>query len=506
MGKGAYQTVYRCYWSAFYFLPKDDVEGERMSMFDYNWISGNKVYTHEMINVINPANGKVIGNVPISGKKEVAAAIEAASRAYVSWSKLTPSERGIYLIHWAENLLNKRDELALLMSEEQGKPINEARGEIEGSAQFIQWYAEEGKRIYGEVIPPSSRNQRITVIKQPVGVCGLITPWNFPGAMIARKVAPALAAGCTIIVKPASETPRIAIAMFDELMATKIPAGVANLVTGKASVISDALFEDKRVRKISFTGSTNVGKTLMKNAADQVKRISLELGGNAPVIVFPDSNLDVAAEKIVENKFENCGQMCNGINVIMAHKDIKEELINKIKYLVQRIKVGEGTKAGVQMGPLINEAALQRMEDLVKDAKEKGATVLTGGERIQTELGGYFYSPTILTDITEDMDLIQEEIFGPVAPIMTFEDEEEVIDFSNKSPYGLAAYFFTNDINRVYRISERLEYGMVGVNGTQLSVPQAPFGGMKESGMGREGGHFGLDEFVELKYISLTLQ
>ncbi|WP_328591059.1 NAD-dependent succinate-semialdehyde dehydrogenase [Siminovitchia fortis] len=477
-----------------------------MSMFDYNWISGNKVYTHEMINVINPANGKVIGNVPISGKKEVAAAIEAASRAYVSWSKLTPSERGIYLIHWAENLLNKRDELALLMSEEQGKPINEARGEIEGSAQFIQWYAEEGKRIYGEVIPPSSRNQRITVIKQPVGVCGLITPWNFPGAMIARKVAPALAAGCTIIVKPASETPRIAIAMFDELMATKIPAGVANLVTGKASVISDALFEDKRVRKISFTGSTNVGKTLMKNAADQVKRISLELGGNAPVIVFPDSNLDVAAEKIVENKFENCGQMCNGINVIMAHKDIKEELINKIKYLVQRIKVGEGTKAGVQMGPLINEAALQRMEDLVKDAKEKGATVLTGGERIQTELGGYFYSPTILTDITEDMDLIQEEIFGPVAPIMTFEDEEEVIDFSNKSPYGLAAYFFTNDINRVYRISERLEYGMVGVNGTQLSVPQAPFGGMKESGMGREGGHFGLDEFVELKYISLTLQ
>ncbi|WP_313957127.1 NAD-dependent succinate-semialdehyde dehydrogenase [Siminovitchia fortis] len=487
-------------------MPKDDVEGERMSMFDYNWISGNKVYTHEMINVINPANGKVIGNVPISGKKEVAAAIEAASRAYVSWSKLTPSERGIYLIHWAENLLNKRDELALLMSEEQGKPINEARGEIEGSAQFIQWYAEEGKRIYGEVIPPSSRNQRITVIKQPVGVCGLITPWNFPGAMIARKVAPALAAGCTIIVKPASETPRIAIAMFDELMATKIPDGVANLVTGKASVISDALFEDKRVRKISFTGSTNVGKTLMKHAADQVKRISLELGGNAPVIVFPDSNLDVAAEKIVENKFENCGQMCNGINVIMAHKDIKEELINKIKYLVQRIKVGEGTKAGVQMGPLINEAALQRMEVLVKDAKEKGATVLTGGERIRTELGGYFYSPTILTDITEDMDLIQDEIFGPVAPIMTFEDEEEVIDFSNKSPYGLAAYFFTNDINRVYRISECLEYGMVGVNGTQLSVPQAPFGGMKESGMGREGGHFGLDEFVELKYISLTLQ
>lgn len=477
-----------------------------MSMFDYNWISGNKVYTHEMISVINPANGKEIGNVPISGKKEVAAAIDAASRAYVSWSKLPPSERAVYLTQWAENLLSRRHALAELMSEEQGKPVSEALGEIEGSAQFIQWYAEEGKRIYGEVIPPSSQNQRITVIKQPVGVCGLITPWNFPGAMIARKVAPALAAGCTIIVKPASETPRIAIAMFDELMATKIPDGVANLVTGKASVISDALFEDKRVRKISFTGSTNVGKTLMKHAADQVKRISLELGGNAPVIVFPDSNLDVAAEKIVENKFENCGQMCNGINVIMAHKDIKEELINKIKYLVQRIKVGEGTKAGVQMGPLINEAALQRMEDLVKDAKEKGATVLTGGKRIRTELGGYFYSPTILTDITEDMDLIQEEIFGPVAPIMTFEDEEEVIDFSNKSPYGLAAYFFTNDINRVYRISERLEYGMVGVNGTQLSVPQAPFGGMKESGMGREGGHFGLDEFVELKYISLTLQ
>lgn len=475
-------------------------------MFNYNWINGKKWKTEKTIHVMNPATGKVIGDVPSAGKKEVAAAIDAASRAYVSWSKLTPSERGAYLTKWAENLLNKREELALLMSEEQGKPMSEARGEIEGSAQFIKWYAEEGKRIYGEVIPPSSQNQRITVIKQPVGVCALITPWNFPGAMIARKVAPALAAGCTIIVKPASETPKIAIAMFDELMATKIPAGVANLVTGKASIISDVLFEDQRIRKISFTGSTNVGKKLMKKAADQVKRISLELGGNAPVIVFPDSNLDVAAEKIVENKFENCGQMCNGINVIMAHKDIEEELTEKIKYLVQKIKVGEGTKADVQMGPLINDAALQRMEDLVKDAKEKGATLLTGGERIQTELDGYFYSPTILTDITDNMELIQEEIFGPIAPIMTFENEEDVIEFSNKSPYGLAAYFFTNDVNRVYRISERLEYGMVGVNGTQLSVPQAPFGGVKESGMGREGGHFGLDEFVELKYISLTLQ
>ncbi|RST61073.1 NAD-dependent succinate-semialdehyde dehydrogenase [Siminovitchia terrae] len=475
-------------------------------MFNYNWINGKKWKTEKTIHVMNPATGKVIGDVPSAGKKEVAAAIDAASRAYVSWSKLTPSERGAYLTKWAENLLNKREELALLMSEEQGKPVSEARGEIEGSAQFIKWYAEEGKRIYGEVIPPSSQNQRITVIKQPVGVCALITPWNFPGAMIARKVAPALAAGCTIIVKPASETPKIAIAMFDELMATKIPAGVANLVTGKASIISDVLFEDQRIRKISFTGSTNVGKKLMKKAADQVKRISLELGGNAPVIVFPDSNLDVAAEKIVENKFENCGQMCNGINVIMAHKDIEEELTEKIKYLVQKIKVGEGTKADVQMGPLINDAALQRMEDLVKDAKEKGATLLTGGERIQTELDGYFYSPTILTDITDKMELIQEEIFGPIAPIMTFENEEDVIEFSNKSPYGLAAYFFTNDVNRVYRISERLEYGMVGVNGTQLSVPQAPFGGVKESGMGREGGHFGLDEFVELKYISLTLQ
>lgn len=475
-------------------------------MFNYNWINGKKWKTEKTIHVMNPATGKVIGDVPSAGKKEVAAAIDAASRAYMSWSKLTPSERGAYLTKWAENLLNKREELALLMSEEQGKPVSEARGEIEGSAQFIKWYAEEGKRIYGEVIPPSSQNQRITVIKQPVGVCALITPWNFPGAMIARKVAPALAAGCTIIVKPASETPKIAIAMFDELMATKIPAGVANLVTGKASIISDVLFEDQRIRKISFTGSTNVGKKLMKKAADQVKRISLELGGNAPVIVFPDSNLDVAAEKIVENKFENCGQMCNGINVIMAHKDIEEELTEKIKYLVQKIKVGEGTKADVQMGPLINDAALQRMEDLVKDAKEKGATLLTGGERIQTELDGYFYSPTILTDITDKMELIQEEIFGPIAPIMTFENEEDVIEFSNKSPYGLAAYFFTNDVNRVYRISERLEYGMVGVNGTQLSVPQAPFGGVKESGMGREGGHFGLDEFVELKYISLTLQ
>lgn len=472
---------------------------------NYNWVNGEKVETDKTIAIVNPANGKSIGKVPSVTEDIVQQAIESASTAFETWSNYTAETRQGYLEQWAVNLLNKQESLATIMSEEQGKPYTEAFGEVGVCAKFIRWFAEEGKRIYGEVIPPSSDNQRISVTKQPVGVCGLITPWNFPGAMVARKVAPALAAGCTVIVKPSSETPRIAIAIFDELMATGIDKGVANIVTGSSSLISDKLFEDKRVRKMSFTGSTPIGKKLMSKASDQVKRISLELGGNAPAIVLPDADLDNAADAIVDNKFENSGQMCNGINVVLVHKDVKAEMTQKIIDRVKTIKVGPGDQEDTQVGPLINQKAIDKVEYLVADAKKQGAQVETGGAKADISTSTLFYQPTVITGVERTMAIAQEEIFGPVAPIITFEDEDEAIDIANASPYGLAAYFFSNNINTVYKISEKLEFGMIGVNGTQLSVPQAPFGGIKESGMGREGSHFGLDGFLELKYISLSL-
>ncbi|MDG0823235.1 MAG: NAD-dependent succinate-semialdehyde dehydrogenase [Staphylococcus equorum] len=472
---------------------------------NYNWVNGEKVETDNSIAVVNPANGNSIGKVPSVTEDIVQQAIDSASTAFETWSNYTAETRQGYLEQWAVNLLNKQEALATIMSEEQGKPYAEAFGEVGVCAKFIRWFAEEGKRIYGEVIPPSSENQRISVTKQPVGVCGLITPWNFPGAMVARKVAPALAAGCTVIVKPSSETPRIAIAIFDELMATGIDKGVANIVTGSSSVISDKLFEDKRVRKMSFTGSTPIGKKLMSKASDQVKRISLELGGNAPAIVLPDADLDNAADAIVDNKFENSGQMCNGINVVLVHKDVKAEMTQKIIDRVKTIKVGPGDQEDTQVGPLINQKAIDKVEHLVADAMKQGAQVETGGDKADISTSSLFYQPTVITGVERTMAIAQEEIFGPVAPIITFDDEDEAIDIANASPYGLAAYFFSNNINTVYKISEKLEFGMIGVNGTQLSVPQAPFGGIKESGMGREGSHFGLDGFLELKYISLSL-
>ncbi|MFQ3852738.1 NAD-dependent succinate-semialdehyde dehydrogenase [Staphylococcus sp. 2S1] len=472
---------------------------------NYNWVNGEKVETDNTIAVVNPTNGNSIGKVPSVTEDIVQQAIDSASTAFETWSNYTAETRQGYLEQWAVNLLNKQEALATIMSEEQGKPYAEAFGEVGVCAKFIRWFAEEGKRIYGEVIPPSSENQRISVTKQPVGVCGLITPWNFPGAMVARKVAPALAAGCTVIVKPSSETPRIAIAIFDELMATGIDKGVANIVTGSSSVISDKLFEDKRVRKMSFTGSTPIGKKLMSKASDQVKRISLELGGNAPAIVLPDADLDNAADAIVDNKFENSGQMCNGINVVLVHKDVKAEMTQKIIDRVKTIKVGPGDQEDTQVGPLINQKAIDKVEHLVADAKKQGAQVETGGDKADISTSSLFYQPTVITGVERTMAIAQEEIFGPVAPIITFDDEDEAIDIANASPYGLVAYFFSNNINTVYKISEKLEFGMIGVNGTQLSVPQAPFGGIKESGMGREGSHFGLDGFLELKYISLSL-
>lgn len=479
----------------------------RAHSWDYLLIGGKPLTLARKMAVWNPATGKLAGQVPNAGREETIRAIDAAAAAFPDWAKLPARERSRYLADWAERLERDAVRLASLITSEQGKPLQEAVDEIYGSADFIRWYAEEGKRAYGETIPGSRAKQRIIVMKQPVGVVGMITPWNYPAAMVARKAAPALAAGCSVVIKPASQTPQIAIALIQHLVDTGIPPGVVNVVTGFASEIGEALLTDSRVRKISFTGSTQVGKDIMRRAADQVKRLSLELGGNAPVIVFPDADLQQAAQAIISNKFENCGQMCNGINVIYAHESVLAELTERITSLVRGLRIGPGTEEGVQVGPLIDESALNRVERLVADAVKQGAQVTTGGYRLRAQglEQGHFYAPTVLAKVTRQMAIAHEEIFGPVAPIVSFQTEEQVLDWVNDTPYGLAAYFFTKDVGRVYAISEALQFGMVAINGTSLSVPQAPFGGIKESGSGREGGHHGLEEYLELKYVALTL-
>jgi succinate-semialdehyde dehydrogenase/glutarate-semialdehyde dehydrogenase len=479
----------------------------RTADWNFMWIGGERVFLEETMDVINPSTGEVIGRVPKGGEKETKLAIDAAEGAFPLWSRIPADKRADYLQDWASRILAHKEELAELLTQEQGKPLSESLGEIEGSAEFIRWYAEEGKRAYGEIIPPSKESQRILVMRQPVGVAGLITPWNFPAAMVTRKTAPALAAGCTVVLKPAKQTPQIAIALFQHLMETGIPGGTANLVTGDASAIGDTLLSDNRVRKISFTGSTQVGKHLMRQAADQVKRLSLELGGNAPAIVFPDADLEKAAESILANKFENCGQVCNGINVIYAHTEIAEALTEKLVSLAASIKVGDGMEPGVQAGPLIDKQAVMKVEELLREAVENGAEIKVGGTRLLDEKyrNGSYFAPTILTKVTQGMRIVQEEIFGPVAPVVTFDSEEEVLKAANETPYGLSAYFFTRDVGRVFRFVEGLEFGMVAVNGTSLSLPQAPFGGIKQSGSGREGGHHGLEEYLDYKYVSLTV-
>jgi succinate-semialdehyde dehydrogenase/glutarate-semialdehyde dehydrogenase len=475
--------------------------------WNFCWIAGEKRTLPNGINVINPATGEIIGRVPNGGAEETKLAVDAAWNAFPHWAGLPAITRAGYLNEWADRLLRDRERLACLLTQEQGKPLAESLDEIDGAAEFIRWYAEEGKRAYGELIPASRPKQRIMVMRQPVGVAGLITPWNYPAAMVARKAAPALAAGCTVVLKPARQTPQIAIALFQHLTETGIPAGVANLVTGSAAEIGEAMLADPRVRKISFTGSTEVGKQLMRRASDQVKRLSLELGGNAPAIVFADADLKHAAEAIVSNKFENCGQMCNGINVIYAQEEIAGPLAAHIVSRVRALQVGAGTDEGVQVGPLIDKTAVRKVETLVADALDKGARVLTGGYRLLSGEWQYgsFYAPTVLDQVSRQMAITQEEIFGPVAPIVSFQSEEEALSWANDTPYGLAAYLFTRDVGRVYRMSEGLEFGMVAVNGTSLSVPQAPFGGIKESGTGREGGHHGLAEYLEYKYVTVTI-
>ncbi|NRD76271.1 NAD-dependent succinate-semialdehyde dehydrogenase [Bacillus sp. BRMEA1] len=465
------------------------------------WVGNNYELLTE---VVNPATKEIIGAVPTGGALEATSAVDAAHRAFKTWSKKTAEERYQLLYKWYQLIDENKLEIAKIMTMEQGKPLKEALGEMQYANSFISWYAEEGKRIYGETIPASHTNKRILVRKEPVGVVAAITPWNFPAAMITRKVGPAMAAGCTCVVKPANQTPLTALKMVELAHEAGIPSGVINVITGKSSEIGDAWLKDPRVSKITFTGSTEVGKMLMRGAADTVKKVSLELGGNAPFIVMDDANLEKAAAGLVQSKFRNAGQTCICTNRVYVQEGVKEKFIKLFQAELEKLKVGNGLEEGTDIGPLIDEAAYKKVDSLVKDAVSKGGTVTYTGLKPDQE-NGHFYAPTILTDVHDDMECMRDEIFGPLAPISTFKTEEEVIERANNSCFGLAAYVYTDNLSRAFRITEQLEYGIVGLNDALPSVAQAPFGGFKESGLGREGGHFGIEEFLEVKYISIGL-
>jgi succinate-semialdehyde dehydrogenase/glutarate-semialdehyde dehydrogenase len=452
--------------------------------------------------VTNPANGETIINVADLGALETTRAIEAANAALPSWSAMTATARSIILRRWHDLMLENVDDLALMMTMEQGKPMAESTGEVKYGATFVEWFAEEAKRAYGDIIPSHAPGLRLMVLKQPVGVVAAITPWNFPNAMITRKVAPALAAGCTVVIKPSEETPLSALALAELAERAGFPPGVFNIVTGmNAPEIGGVLTSNPLVRKLSFTGSTAVGKKLMAQCAGTVKKVSLELGGNAPFIVFDDADLDKAVAGAVASKYRNAGQTCVCANRIFVQSGIYSAFLEKFTQLVQSQKIGFGTEQGVTIGPLINKKALDKVERLVLDATTKGARVLTGGHALE----GTFYTATVLADVVPAMDILHEEIFGPVASVVQFDTEAQVIQMANDTPYGLAAYFYGSDVSRVFRVSEALEYGMIGVNTGLVATTVAPFGGMKESGIGREGSKYGLDEYLEVKYICLGI-
>lgn len=449
--------------------------------------------------VVNPASGAEIARVPDLGAEGARTAIEAAHRAFPAWAAMLAKERAAILRRWFDLINENAESLAQLMTAEQGKPLAEARGEIAYGASFVEFFAEQAKRIKGEIIPSHRSDGRIVVLKQPVGVVGAITPWNFPMAMITRKVSPALAAGCTIVVKPAEDTPLSALALAELAHRAGFPKGVINIITGDAPAIGKELTESPLVRMIAFTGSTEVGKLLMRQSASTVKKIALELGGNSPFIVFDDADLDKAVADAIASKYRNMGQTCVCANRILVQDGIYDAFAEKLVAKVREMKVGPGDQPGVVQGPLINKAALEKVEQHVKDAVAKGATVLTGGK--PHELGGTFYEPTVISGATMDMLFAQEETFGPVAPLYRFSTEEEAVTIANGTPYGLAAYFHTRDIGRVWRVGEKLEFGVVGVNEGIISTELAPFGGFKQSGLGREGSEHGVEEFLEMKYM-----
>ncbi|MBN8996393.1 MAG: NAD-dependent succinate-semialdehyde dehydrogenase [Rhizobiales bacterium] len=451
------------------------------------------------IDVEDPATGKRIGGVPRFGRAEAKDAVEKANAAFPAWAKKTGKERSKVLRKWFELMVANRDDIGLIMTTEQGKPLAEAVGEVDYAASFVEFAAEEAKRIHGEAGQSHREDARIVVVRQPIGVVGAITPWNFPAAMITRKAGPALAAGCTIVVKPASETPLTALALAVLAERAGIPPGVFNVITGRASEIGEELTTSPLVRCITFTGSTEIGKLLMRQSASTVKRVALELGGNAPFIVFDDADLDAAVEGAMFSKFRNMGQTCVCANRIYVQDKVYDAFAGKLAAAVAKMKVGKGTEAGVTQGPLINMAAVEKVEEHIKDAVGHGAKVVVGGHR--HALGGTFFEPTVLANVTPDAAVSREETFGPVAPLYRFADEADAIRLANATEFGLAAYFYARDIGRVWRVAEALEYGMVGINSGAISTELAPFGGVKESGLGREGSHFGTEEFVEVKYM-----
>lgn len=468
---------------------------ETAAFIDGLWIEGDDTF-----DVTDPADGAVIAQVADLGASETRVAIGAAHRALPTWAAKTAKERGAILRRWSDLMLAHADDLARLMTAEQGKPLAESKGEVAYGAAFIDWFADEAKRAYGHTIPTPMPGKRLASIKQPVGVCAAIAPWNFPIAMITRKVGPALAAGCTVVVKPAAETPLCALAIARLAIEAGVPAGVLNVVTGKDSAaIGKALCDDSRVRKLSFTGSTPVGKILYEQCAGTMKKLSLELGGNAPFIIFDDADLEAAVDGAIASKYRNTGQTCVCANRLIVQAGIHDAFVARLAEKVAAMKVGPGTGEGVVIGPLINDKAIAKVEALVREAVEGGAKVVTGGAR--HDLGGLFYQPTVLSGATPDMRLFQEEIFGPVAPIVKFATEDQAIELANATPFGLAAYFYSRDVGRCWRVAEAIEAGMVGINEGLISTEVAPFGGVKESGLGREGASEGLDEYLETKYL-----
>jgi succinate-semialdehyde dehydrogenase/glutarate-semialdehyde dehydrogenase len=457
------------------------------------WVSGA-----ETMPVTNPATGEVIGTIPHLGQAETAKAIADANAAWPAWRKKTAKERAAILRKWFNLMMENQDDLALILTSEQGKPLAEAKGEIAYGASYVEWFAEEGKRLYGENIPSHMNDRRLMVTKEPIGVCVAITPWNFPNAMITRKVAPALAAGCPMIVRPADLTPFSALAIAELAHRAGIPAGIFQVITGKSRVIGAEFTSNPTVRKLTFTGSTEVGRVLMEQCAPTIKKTSMELGGNAPFIVFDDADLDAAVEGAIASKYRNAGQTCVCANRLYVQDGVYDAFAEKLAAAVGKLKVGNGVEEGVTQGPMIDEKAMEKVEEHIAEALAKGAKIALGGKR--HALGHSFFEPTILTNVTQDMAVAREETFGPMAPLFRFKTEEEVVKYANDTEFGLASYFFSRDIGRIFRVSEALEYGMVGVNTGLISTEIAPFGGVKQSGLGREGSKYGIEDYVVVKY------
>ncbi|QXI11262.1 NAD-dependent succinate-semialdehyde dehydrogenase [Pseudomonas zeae] len=477
---------------------KDSSLFKQLAYIEGQWVGAD---SGAAFDVTNPATGELIARVPQMGEAEAERAVMAAHKAFTQWKRKTAKERSEVLQSWYRLMQENLEDLALILTAEQGKPLAEARGELANGSSFVQWFAEEAKRIYGDTVPQPSADKRILVTKEPIGVAAAITPWNFPHAMITRKVAPALAAGCAMVLRPASQTPLSALALAVLAERAGIPAGVFSVITGSATRIGSVLTRHELVRKFSFTGSTPVGRLLISQCADTVKKVSMELGGNAPFIVFDDADLDQAVEGAMLSKFRNAGQTCVCANRIYVQDSVYDQFAEKLAAAAQKLVLGNGMEQGVTQGPMIDEAAVRKVEEHISDALAKGARLVTGGQR--SALGGSFFEPTVLAGVTAAMKVAQEETFGPMAPLFRFSSEEEVIERANDTEFGLASYFYARDIGRVMRVSEELEYGMVGVNTAAIANEMAPFGGVKQSGLGREGSKYGIEDYLEIKYVCL---